>query len=81
MGIRRTAGDELVAAMKDPALTEADAWMLAGIAEMLCRHGWRWSRGNALLFRTLATLRTDVPMPERVDDLAWRGAPAVRAVE
>jgi 5'-3' exonuclease len=27
----------------------------------------------ALLFRTLATLRTDAPLFERVDDLAWRG--------
>jgi 5'-3' exonuclease len=30
-------------------------------------------RSRALLFRTLATLRTDVPIRERVDDLAWRG--------
>ena len=29
-------------------------------------------RGRALLFRTLATLRTDVPLTERVDDLEWR---------
>jgi 5'-3' exonuclease len=33
-------------------------------------------RSRALLFRTLATLRTDVPIRERVDDLAWRGASA-----
>jgi 5'-3' exonuclease len=38
-------------------------------------------RHHALLFRTLATLRTDVPIRERVDDLAWRGAPADRAIE
>ena len=38
-------------------------------------------RSHALLFRTLATLRTDVPIQERVDDLAWRGAPASRAIE
>jgi 5'-3' exonuclease len=30
-------------------------------------------RSNALLYRTLATLRRDVPITERVDDLAWRG--------
>jgi 5'-3' exonuclease len=34
----------------------------------------RWD--DALLFRTLATLRTDAPLPEgSADDLAWRGAP------
>ena len=32
-------------------------------------------RDRALLFRTLATLRTDVPLTERVDDLEWTGAP------
>ena len=29
---------------------------------------------HAVLFRTLATLRTDVPVFERVDELAWSGA-------
>jgi 5'-3' exonuclease len=28
---------------------------------------------QALLYRTLATLRTDVPLPESLDELAWRG--------
>src|SRR5262249_31433593 len=28
---------------------------------------------DALLFRTLATLRTDVPVFDTVDDLRWRG--------
>jgi 5'-3' exonuclease len=28
---------------------------------------------RALLYRTLATLRTDVPLDESLDDLAWRG--------
>ncbi|MEQ9501446.1 MAG: 5'-3' exonuclease H3TH domain-containing protein [Deltaproteobacteria bacterium] len=31
-------------------------------------------RDDALLYRTLATLRTDVPLAESVDDLEWRGA-------
>ena len=31
-------------------------------------------RGEALLFRTLATLRTDVPLPQDLDDMAYRGA-------
>ncbi len=30
-------------------------------------------RDRALLFRTLATLRTDAPVFDRVDDLAWHG--------
>ena len=30
-------------------------------------------REDALLYRTLATLRTDVPLTESVDDLEWRG--------
>ncbi|MGB9204828.1 MAG: 5'-3' exonuclease H3TH domain-containing protein [Terriglobales bacterium] len=30
-------------------------------------------RGRALLFRTLATLRTDVPLFEDVDQLRWKG--------
>jgi 5'-3' exonuclease len=30
-------------------------------------------REEALLYRRLATLRTDVPLPEELDDLRWRG--------
>ena len=30
---------------------------------------------EALLYRKLATLIDDVPLPERLDDLAWRGVP------
>jgi len=33
----------------------------------------RAGRDDALLFRTLATLRTDVPLAESLDDLRWRG--------
>jgi 5'-3' exonuclease len=32
------------------------------------------SREHALLFRTLATLRTDIPLFESVDELFWKGA-------
>ncbi len=41
----------------------------------------RAGRDDALLYRTLATLRTDVPLSESVDQLAWRGArgPALEA--
>jgi 5'-3' exonuclease len=31
-------------------------------------------REEALLYRTLATLRSDVPLEEELDDLRWRGA-------
>jgi 5'-3' exonuclease len=34
----------------------------------------REQRADAALYRTLATLRTDVPLEEGLDDLEWRGA-------
>jgi 5'-3' exonuclease len=34
----------------------------------------RQGRADALLYRRLARLRTDVPLPEALDDLRWRGA-------
>lgn len=39
-------------------------------------------RADALLYRTLATLRTDVPLGEVVDDLEWKGPdrPALTAL-
>jgi 5'-3' exonuclease len=38
-------------------------------------------RDEALLYRTLATLRTDVPLPESLDDIRWRGpTPAFEAL-
>jgi 5'-3' exonuclease len=38
----------------------------------------REMRPEALLYRRLATLRTDVPLKESLDDLAWRGVPKHR---
>lgn len=35
----------------------------------------RERRAEAMLYRTLATLREDSPITEQVDDLEWRGAP------
>jgi 5'-3' exonuclease len=32
------------------------------------------ARGEAALYKRLATLRCDVPLPEALDDLRWRGA-------
>ena len=40
----------------------------AGLAEVL-----RERREDALLYRRLATLRTDVPLAEGLDDLRWQG--------
>jgi 5'-3' exonuclease len=34
----------------------------------------RERKDDALLYRTLATLRTDVPLDESLDDLEWKGA-------
>jgi 5'-3' exonuclease len=47
------------------------------LADTLCAQ-----RNDALLFRRLATLRTDVPLPESLDDLRWRGPdePALAAL-
>jgi 5'-3' exonuclease len=52
---------------------EAAAWRVpvrgaAALAASLREH-----RAEALLFRQLATLRTDVPLAETLDDLRWRG--------
>jgi 5'-3' exonuclease len=42
----------------------------ASLAASLRQH---WE--NALLFRELALLRADAPIPESLDDLGWRGVP------
>ena len=34
---------------------------------------WRASASSAFLFRDLATLRTDIPLFDSVDELAWNG--------
>jgi 5'-3' exonuclease len=41
----------------------------AALAESLSEH-----RQDAMLYRRLATLRTDVPLTEEIDDLRWHGA-------
>lgn len=52
---------------------DPQAWGLGSrgvrLAESLRQH-----HVDALLFRTLATLRQDVPLEEKVGDLEWRGA-------
>jgi 5'-3' exonuclease len=50
-----------------------EAWdvKLRGVEAL--QQTWRARKADAMLYRTLATLRTDVPLTESVDDLAWRG--------
>jgi 5'-3' exonuclease len=38
----------------------------------------RRSMGEALLYRFLAQLRTDVPLPDSLSDLEWKGVPRTR---
>jgi 5'-3' exonuclease len=53
---------------RDAGRWQARARGAAALAEALFSH-WQ----EALLYRTLATLRTDVPLAERLEDLEWRG--------
>ncbi|HEY7188490.1 MAG TPA: 5'-3' exonuclease H3TH domain-containing protein [Vicinamibacterales bacterium] len=53
----------------DAGLWRVDIRGAAALAESLREH-----RDEAMLYRHLATLRTDVPMPETLDDLRWLGA-------
>jgi 5'-3' exonuclease len=55
---------------RDPRAWEVTARGTDRLAEALFG---RWD--EVLLYRTLATLAVDVPLPETLDDLAWRGAP------
>jgi len=60
----------------DPAQWDVKVRGAKTLAANLATH-----RHEALLYRTLATLRTDVPIPESLDDLAWRGAHRERLTE
>ena len=53
----------------DTSLWDMSAGRARRLAENLANH-----REEARLYLRLATLRTDVPLPESVDDLAWYGA-------
>jgi 5'-3' exonuclease len=52
----------------DPSAWSVDVRGRAGLAEAL-----RGTREVVGLYETLATLRTDVPLTESLDDLRWRG--------
>jgi 5'-3' exonuclease len=53
----------------DAAQWQVDVRGAAALAGSLRDH-----REQALLYRRLATLRTDVPLEEDIDDLRWQGA-------
>ncbi|HHO50613.1 MAG TPA: flap endonuclease [Deltaproteobacteria bacterium] len=53
----------------DPAEWDVKVRGAAALAEQLRVH-----RGEAELYRTLATLCVDVPLPQTLEQLAWRGA-------
>lgn len=60
----------------DPARWTVTPRGAAGLAQILSTH-----RDEALLYRTLATLRTDVPLAEDVEALAWAGPDLPRLKE
>jgi 5'-3' exonuclease len=49
-------------------------WQVAVRGAAALAASLREHRAEARLYRTLATLRTDVPLPETLEDLAWQGA-------
>jgi 5'-3' exonuclease len=57
----------------DPALWPPGIRGAAQLASNLA-----FARDAALLFRRLATLRLDVPLPDSLEDLHWRGVPRAR---
>src|SRR6266700_2795543 len=63
--------EHLEAIPADPHTWGLPANRAVRLAESLAQH-----RAEALLFRTLATLREDVPLQETLADLEWQGADA-----
>jgi len=59
----------IVAIPPDPASWGVSVRGAAALATSLNEH-----RRDAALWKTLATLRTDVPLTESLDDLEWLGA-------
>jgi len=56
-------------------------WQVNAAQASALAHTLREERDRALLFRTLATLRTDIPLFEDVDQLRWNGpTPAFAAL-
>ena len=53
----------------------ASHWDVAVRGALTLAANLRDRRDDAFLFRELATLRPDAPIPESLDDLRWRGVP------
>ncbi len=53
---------------------EARAWNVTVRGAEALAQSLRDARGPVMLFKTLATLRTDAPLDVRFDELRWRGA-------
>ncbi|MEL7371843.1 MAG: 5'-3' exonuclease H3TH domain-containing protein [Myxococcota bacterium] len=53
---------------------DAKDWKLKVRGAATLADNLRQQRQDALLYRELATLRTDVPLKQTLDDLEWRGA-------
>src|SRR6266702_4640647 len=53
---------------------DASAWAVAVRGAEALAESLRESRREAALYKRLATLRQDVPLPETLADLEWRGA-------
>jgi 5'-3' exonuclease len=53
---------------------DPDDWTVKVRGAARLAHVLRASRAELRLYKTLATLRTDVPLAESLDDLRWRGA-------
>jgi len=52
---------------------DAAAWDVVVRGREALAESLRAHRRDALLYRTLATLRTDVPLPEDLEGMRWRG--------
>jgi len=53
---------------------DPDDWDVSVRGAVALAERLREEREVAMLYRTLATLREDVPLEEELDDLRWRGA-------
>jgi 5'-3' exonuclease len=60
---------------------EADLWSVEVRGAQRLVESLRAQMGDALLFRFLAVLRSDVPLEETADDLRWEGVPRERFLE
>ena len=70
----KSAGAVLAAYERLEAIpTDASLWRVAVRGAPALAASFATHRTEAFLFRQLATLRTDVPLTESLDDLRWRG--------